>query len=133
MSYRPSVLATIGALIAVSVVLFGGLGWWILVNESSIMGTGNEQASPNGRFVASASTLWRESPARGVEERWYEFCIIRKETDQTVVKRRMDVGEHVPVVHFRRGGMILWAPDSSEVTFTDGTDPICTLVVRQAK
>ena len=130
---RPSVLGAVGVLMAISIGALVGYGGWNLRNQSTDMGTGNEKASPNGAFVASASTMWRESSARGIEETWYQFSIVRKETGHTMVTRPIDVPRHIRSVDFRVEGMIIWAPDSSQVTFTDGTNPICTLVVPQKK
>ena len=130
---RPSILPTIGLLAAVSVVLLGGYGWWNLRNQSTVMGMGDEKPSPNGAFIARASAMWRESSSQGADEEWYEFTIIRKSTGHTVATRRADQPKNVPALPFDADRMIFRAPDSSEVTFTDGAAPICTLVVPQKK
>ncbi|HUW57872.1 MAG TPA: hypothetical protein VMZ92_14625 [Planctomycetota bacterium] len=130
---RPSVLPTLGVLLAISVLVLGGYGWWNLRNQSTVMGVGDEKASPNGAFIARASAMWRESSAQRADEEWYEFTIIRKSTGHTVATRRIDLPGNVPALPFDADRMIFWAPDSSEVTFTDGANPICTLPVPQRK
>jgi hypothetical protein len=81
------------------------------------MGGGQIQQSPNKQFRASASTL-TDRYFFGGERRYYEFLI---ETDPRERLRRIVIEEPPEgLIQWRGNGTIVWAADSSAVTFTFG-------------
>lgn len=105
-----AIISTLAALI------FLGLFLWTIPVP---MGGGQRDSSPNGVFVANASSL-RDVKLFGIGQQgtYYEFRVTRGYT--TPFKRIvLYPSEKNDDLYFRElPHIIAWAPDSSEVTFT---------------
>lgn len=105
-----AIISTLAALIFLDLFL-----WTIPIP----MGGGQGDTSPNGEFVANASSLRDVKPlGLGQKDTYYEFRVTRGNT--TPFKRIvLYPAEKNNGMDFRELPKIIsWAPDSSEVTFT---------------
>ena len=82
-------------------------------------GGGQGDSSPDGVFVANASSLRNSNPlARGSQSTYYEFTVTRGYTTpyKRVVIYPSELNDEM---YFRSlPKIVTWAPDSSAVTFT---------------
>lgn len=105
-----AIISTLAALI------FLGLFLWTIPIP---MGGGQRDISPDGEFIANASSLRNVKPlGLGEQGTYYEFSVAR---DYTTPFKRVVLypSEKNNGMYFRELPKIIsWAPDSSEVTFT---------------
>jgi hypothetical protein len=81
-------------------------------------GGGQGEASPDGVFVASASSLRNDSPIAADRRTYYEFTVTRGYT-QIVKRVVLYPSEQNDPMYFRAlPRIVMWSPDSSNVTFS---------------
>ena len=83
------------------------------------MGGGQSDASPNGVFVATASSLRDAKPfGAGRQDTYYEFRVTRGNTTpfKRVVIYPSEKNNEMCLRELPK--IVAWAPDSSEVTFS---------------
>jgi hypothetical protein len=79
-------------------------------------GTGQYKQSPDEKWVAFASTL-EDGPALGPHRTYSELMIQTAPPSPRTVRTMRIEDTAVPPIDWRDGGRILWATNSSAVTF----------------
>ena len=88
------------------------------------------QESPDKKWVAFASTLG-EGSVVGFHRTYYEFTIQTPQPSPRIVRRLRVEDSDVPQIDWREDGSILWASNSSAVTFkADGYKTVVDVTLK---
>ena len=97
-------------------LLFGGLIGYILRVPGPASGGGQYQRSPDGKWVAFANTL-ADGSVLGPHRTYYEFMLQTPPPSPRTVRTLRLEDTVMPPIDWREEGSILWASNSSTVTF----------------
>ena len=89
----------------------------------SRVGGGQHLRSPNERYEAWAGNFYSKRFFGG-ERQWYEFRIIRPPGGRVHGQYIVEPSNDQPTFDMRDGKAILWAIDSTEVTFRFGPNSV---------
>src|ERR1700683_220942 len=103
----------------IALLFFGvGLGWLLTFPFPDTGGGGQGNYSPDEKWSADAMTLHDSTILHG-KRTFYEFTIRSHQTDSVQTVRRVTIEDTAsPAIDWREQGRILWATNSSAVTFT---------------
>lgn len=113
MSHKRLLVLVLCCLFSISIIVLMG---YRLLNTVPV-GGGQYLSSPNGQYQAHATDFFKED-FWGRPEQYYEFEILNTKNGKSVRKFRMKPLDETPIFDMReKGNIIIWSPDSSEVTF----------------
>ncbi len=120
------VLRWLGLAILLLVLGIGAAGYRYVQILPYPMGGGRYEDSPNGQFTANASNVYDEN-FWGSSRNYYEFDVRSKKGN---VLRSVQLPGPPNPIYFREGtGRIMWASDSTSVSFGTSQDVIWTTPV----